>query len=175
MIKKEYVLNDQADFLCKQKEIVLQDKCLKEKLKEAAAELTADIIQSFAENALQDFVSPLRNLVNNLYTKLNYWLVVDLDNDKFLNTELLTKCIVNDLEREVEERERIIGPANLNSFIRDIYMRIIDTKWTNYLDKYRGAEVFDEMAAETRKEAASKFFLMPRDLFWKYNECFRIV
>jgi preprotein translocase subunit SecA len=188
------VLHDQRELVQKQKQIILHDKCLKERLKKAAAELTGDMIESFEDSQWYDLASSLGEFLVSLRTTLGCHLAIDVDSEELFRTELLRKRIVQDLEHTIEEREKIVGPDNLNMFIRDLYLRVIDAKWEDYLERMKTARAVlclwedeeggspDEyrtegfkMIEETQKEAVQKFFLMPVDLFWKYNECFSIV
>jgi preprotein translocase subunit SecA len=153
----------------KLKQLVLQDAYLKEGLKDAAAELITGMIDSFFENRLCDFSLSLGDLIDGLHKKLNFRLVVDKHSYELFDAALLRERIVRELEYKIEEREKIVGPDNLNSFIRDIYLHIIEEHQADHLT------AFEELAAQTRQEAASRFFLMPIDLFWKYNACFRLV
>jgi preprotein translocase subunit SecA len=188
------VLNEREEFIRGQKECILHDSRLKERLKRAAAELTGDIIEFFNNGWWCEFTSPLENLQINLRRNLGYRLAVDIDSEELFHTELLYKRVVEDLERTVDEREKIIGPDNLNIFIRDLYMSVIDAEWEDFLARMKTARDYfclredgknnfpdeyrmDEsgMLKETQKEAARKFFLTPPDVFRKYNECFGIV
>jgi preprotein translocase subunit SecA len=194
LLEFDDVLNEGEKFIHGQKKLIFHDKYLKERLKKAAAELTTDIIEAFDDNQWYDLASSFEDLLVRLRDGLAYRLSLDIDSEELFRTELLQKRIVRDLERAIEERERIIGPDNLNGFIRDIYLRVIGAKWEDYQDRMkrvRGALYLrgeaeerpvdeyrmDESAitGETRKETVRQFFLTPPDVFWKYDECFMIV
>lgn len=171
------VLHDQREVVQKQRQIILQDTCLKERLKKAAAELTGDMIESFEDSQWYDLASSLGQLLVNLRATLGCRLSIDMDSEELFRTELLRKRIVRDLEHTIEEREKIVGPDNLNVFIRDLYLRVIDTKWEDYLERMKTARAVlclweDEeggspegyraegfkMLEETQKEAVQNFF-----------------
>jgi preprotein translocase subunit SecA len=194
LLEFDDVLSEEEEFIREQKKLILHDRSLKARLKNAAAELTADMIETFDDSQWYDLAFSFEALRANLRDTLGYRLNLDMDSEELFHTELLQKRIVQDLERTIEERERIIGQDNLNGFIRDLYLHLLDAGWEDYharMKKVRGALYLCEdeegaapeeyrmdesgMITQTRKEAVRLFFLTPIDVFWKYDECFRIL
>ncbi|MDR2101564.1 MAG: SEC-C domain-containing protein, partial [Treponema sp.] len=99
------------------------------------------------------------------------------------NLEALEKRIVEDLERDIAEKEALVGEGNLNAFIRAQYLFAIDRKWLDHLEnmealreavylrsyaqknplteyKVEGFRIFDTMIDTIREEIASRLHLM---------------
>jgi len=177
------VMNQQRKFIYEQRDEILVDNDLKKRVNDATADIIGDYIDEFNQAARNDQNEALKDLIEKLRTKFGYTLVIDSESKEYKNSETLEKRIISDLEQDMINKENLIGHDNLNLFIRDNYLSVIDRKWLDHLEnmealreavylrhyaqknplteyKVEGFQIFEEMIEDIRQQIASRLHLI---------------
>jgi len=177
------VLNQQRKFIYEQRDAILLDQNLKQRVNNAAADMVSDLIDEFNSGSRQDINSAYNYLSEQLRAKFGYILSVNAGGSELKNSDNLEKLITADLEKDLDDKENLIGQYNLCLLIRDYYLHYIDRKWLDHLEnmealreavylrhyaqknplveyKLEGFRIFDKMIEEIRQEIASRLHLI---------------
>ena len=183
LLEYDDVLNQQRKFIYEQRDAILVDNDLKKRVNDATADITCDYIDEFNESSRNDFNRAFVDLTEFLRTKFGYSLTVDPESKEFKNTEVLEKLIIADLEKDLNDKETLIGHDYLNLIIRDNYLNAVDRKWLDHLEnmealreavylrhyaqknplteyKVEGFQIFERMIEDIRQEIASRLHLI---------------
>jgi len=186
LLEYDDVLNQQRKFIYEQRDAILLDKELKTRVNNATAAMVADMIDEYSSVSRHDMKSALNGLTENLRTKFGYNLTFDNADDsgeKYKNPEVLESHINADLEKDMNDKEALIGSEYLGLIIRDNYLHAVDRKWLDHLEnmealreavylrhyaqknplveyKLEGFRIFDKMIDDIRHEIASRLHLI---------------
>jgi len=183
LLEYDDVLNQQRKFIYEQRDAILVDVDLKKRVNDATSDIIGDYIDDHNLAAKNDQEAAVNELTEQLRAKFGYQIPVDTDSKEFKNSELLEKRIIDDLEKELLEKESLIGPEYMNLIIRDNYLNAIDRKWLDHLEnmealreavylrhyaqknplteyKVEGFQLFEKMIEEIRQEIASRMHLI---------------
>ncbi|MDR1588460.1 MAG: preprotein translocase subunit SecA, partial [Treponema sp.] len=183
LLEYDDVLNQQRKFIYEQRNAILLDENLKQRVNDATTDMAALLIDEFNRNQKRDAGAALKELGSQLHAKFNYHPEIDADSAELRNTEELEKRILADLEKDINDKEALIGLPYLNAFIRANYLREIDRKWLDHLEnmealreavylrsyaqknplteyKVEGFQIFDTMVDEIRRQIASRLHLI---------------
>ena len=181
LLEYDDVLNQQRKYIYEQRDAILLDTNLTKRVNDASADMVVELIDNFNQNQRHDLNAAIKELSEQLRAKFAYQL--EIDNAEMKNPELLEKRIIADLEKDIADKEALIGVDNINAFIRDNYLFSIDRKWLDHLEnmealreavylrhyaqknplteyKVEGFQIFDKMIDEIRQEIASKLHLV---------------
>jgi len=181
LLEYDDVLNQQRKFIYEQRDAILLDADLKNRVNDATAGLVGELVDEFNREQRQDAAIALKNLNEQLRTKFGYQLT--LDQNEVKNSDLLERKITDDLEKDINDKEALIGPDYLNLIIKDSYLHAIDNKWLDHLEnmealreavylrhyaqknplteyKVEGFQIFDKMVDDIRQEIASRLHLV---------------
>ena len=168
------VLNEQRSVIYEQRDQLLADNNLSERVMNNAKDLVEDLFDEYeaASKKNKNDNTPLANL--NEAIRSNFGLQ--------LPAERLTKeAVIAELQNDITEKESLAGKENLNMFIRYQYVQIIDRKWLDQLEtleglreavslrsygsknplteyKIDGFNIFDEMMSSIRTTVMSRVF-----------------
>jgi preprotein translocase subunit SecA len=183
LLEYDDVLNQQRKFIYDQRDAILLDQDLKKRVNESTASMAADLIDEFRDNAKRDVHAAVKELIEQLRTKFAYHLTIEQNSAEFKNPELLEKKIIAELEKDIDDKEALIGTGYLNAIIRDSYLMAVDRKWLDHLEnmealreavylrsyaqknplteyKVEGFQIFETMIEEIRQEIASRLHLI---------------
>ena len=175
------VLNQQRKFIYEQRDAILEDSNLKERVNAASEDMVALFLENFEEEHKADPDRALKDLTETLKTKFAY--VFKPGGDELKNTGLWEKKISADLREDIEAKEKLIGPEYLNFIIREQYLMMVDKKWLDHLEnmealreavylrsyaqknplteyKMEGFQIFDSMIDDIRQQIASRLHLV---------------
>ncbi|MDR1446400.1 MAG: preprotein translocase subunit SecA [Treponema sp.] len=181
LLEYDDVLNQQRKFIYEQRDAILLDNELKNRVNEASADMAADLIDAYRSGQRRDTGAAYRELLAALKEK--FGLVLKSETGQTPNPESLEKTILEALERDIDEKETILPPGYLNLIIRRQYLVAIDRKWLDHLEnmealreavylrsyaqknplteyKVEGFQIFDSMIGDIRQEIAGKMHLM---------------
>ena len=128
------VLNEQRKFIYDQRDKILSDKNLKERVISTIRELSEEVIRNFTQNR-GNLDTASTDLEQDFQAKLYYQPDLSgLDLHKEPESELVNK-IVNRIDREIQEKIDAVGVQQFNDFIRYNYLRQIDQRWQDHLDE----------------------------------------
>jgi len=183
LLEYDDVLNQQRKFIYDQRDAILVDTNLKNRVNDATADITGDLIDDFNKAGKMDYSAAYIDFKETLRAKFGYNLDIDPESKECKNTELLEKRITADLETDIGNKEQLIGGEYLNLFIRDNYLNAVDRKWLDHLEnmeslreavylrhyaqknplteyKLEGFQIFEKMIEEIRQEIASRLHLI---------------
>ena len=181
LLEYDDVLNQQRKFIYEQRDAILLDNKLKERVNTATNDMTSSMLDIFNDTQRKDLALAFKELSESLKSKFNY--VLSKNPDELKNTEALEKRICEDLKEDIETKEGIIGHDYLNYFIREQYLMMIDRKWLDHLEnmeslreavylrsyaqknplteyKVEGFQIFETMIDEIRQVIASRLHLI---------------
>ncbi|MDR0313260.1 MAG: preprotein translocase subunit SecA [Treponema sp.] len=181
LLEYDDVLNQQRKFIYEQRDAILSDNNLKDRVNTATQDMVADFMDEYSQSERRDSALAFKNLVENLKTKFNYAL--KCRQEELKNPERIEKQIVEDLKLDIEEKEKIIGLDHLNFYIRQQYLFMVDRKWLDHLEnmealreavylrsyaqknplteyKVEGFQIFETMIDDIRQAIASRMHLI---------------
>jgi preprotein translocase subunit SecA len=183
LLEYDDVLNQQRKYIYEQRDAILLDQDLKKRVSDSTAAMTGDLIDEFSASCKQDVNAAIKELTEQLRAKFGYQLALDSNSREFKNAELLEKRVIADLEKDMNDKEALIGHAYLNMIIRENYLHAVDRKWLDHLEnmealreavylrhyaqknplteyKVEGFQIFEKMIEEIRQEIASRMHLI---------------
>ncbi|MDR2601800.1 MAG: preprotein translocase subunit SecA [Spirochaetaceae bacterium] len=182
LLEYDDVLNQQRKFIYEQRDAILVDENLKERVNAATADIVSRAVDEYMREISRDDAAAFRKLALLLKNRFNYTLEEGSKaNDK--DGSDLVKKIVSDLEKDIEQKEEMLGAYNINSFIRMQYLQFIDRLWLDHLEnmeslreavylrhyaqknplteyKLEGFAIFDTMIDNIREQIASRLHLV---------------
>jgi preprotein translocase subunit SecA len=183
LLEYDDVLNQQRKYIYEQRDAILLDQELKKRVNDSTAAMAGDMIDEYTSAQKRDPHSAFKTLAEQLRIKFGYHLALEKDSPDYKNSETLEKRIIDDLEKDINTKEELIGGAYLNFFIRDNYLLSVDRKWLDHLEnmealreavylrhyaqknplteyKVEGYRIFENMIEEIRQEIASRLHLI---------------
>ncbi|MDR0389150.1 MAG: preprotein translocase subunit SecA [Spirochaetaceae bacterium] len=180
LLEYDDVLNQQRKFIYEQRDAILSDTDLKARVNDATADMVRHALAEYS-GTRRDESEAASGLAQYLKEKFGYTL--KLREGEHLKAETLEAEIRGALESELNEKEALVGSANLNAYIRFQYLHFIDGKWLDHLEnmealreavylrsygqknplteyKIEGFEIFDRMIDSIRQEIASRVHLV---------------
>ena len=171
------VLNQQRKFIYEQRDAILVDNNLKERVNNATDDMVSGFISTYKESERNDPDAALKELSETLKNKFGY--VLKPSPEERANLDILEKRVCAELKDGIAAKEEIIGTDYLNLFIRDQYLFMVDKKWLDHLEnmealreavylrsyaqknplteyKVEGFQIFDTMIDDIRHEIASR-------------------
>ena len=186
LLEYDDVLNEQRRFMYDQRDAILVDDNLKERILTTARETVEDLADDYnaasRKNAEAAFADLSAKLKQNFALQLPQDAVEAVQAQKHdAKHNPLAEYLMRLLEDDLNEKEALTGKENLNMFIRWQYVQAIDRKWLDHLEtleslreavylrsygsknplteyKIDGFNIFDEMLDSIRNEIASRAF-----------------
>ncbi|MDR0527409.1 MAG: preprotein translocase subunit SecA, partial [Spirochaetaceae bacterium] len=179
LLEYDDVLNQQRKFIYEQRDAILTDANLKERVRNSTEEMVSSAIEKYEHRLRRDADAAFAGLAEYLKTNFGY-VITGIENKTAADIE---KQIIDALDRDVTEKEELIGAENLNSFIRMQYLQFIDRLWLDHLEnmeglreavylrhyaqknplteyKLEGFQIFDTMVDTIREQIASRVHLV---------------
>ena len=183
LLEYDDVLNQQRKYIYEQRDAILQDNDLKRRVNDATAAMAGDMLDEYSASSKNDINAAVIELKEQFKTKFGYIFPPDIGGKEFKNPELLEKRVLADLEKDLLDKEALIGHDYLNMIIRDHYLHAVDRKWLDHLEnmealreavylrhyaqknplteyKVEGYRIFENMIEEIRQEIASRMHLI---------------
>ncbi|GHV21248.1 protein translocase subunit SecA [Spirochaetia bacterium] len=179
LLEYDDVLNQQRKFIYEQRDAILNDNALRNRVDEATEDMVDDAIVEFKSGSKNND-GAFKRLGDYLKTTFNY--LIDPAGSK-KQPEELEKTIIEDLKQDITEKENMISVQVLNHFIRMQYLQFIDRMWLDHLEnmealreavylrsyaqknplteyKLEGFQIFDSMVNKIRQDIASRVHLV---------------
>jgi preprotein translocase subunit SecA len=183
LLEYDDVLNQQRKFIYEQRDAILSDQNLTTRVNDATADMIGDLVDEYSRAQKRDATAALKDLNESLKTKFGYQIQFESGSPEFQNADLLEKRLIGDLEKDISDKESLIGVQYLNAIIREQYLRAVDRKWLDHLEnmealreavylrsyaqknplteyKVEGFQIFDTMIDDIRQEIASRLHLI---------------
>jgi preprotein translocase subunit SecA len=182
LLEYDDVLNQQRKFIYEQRDAILTDTELSVRVNEATVDMIEAALERYRDTQRRDQAEALKELSDYLKTKFGYSFYPDEDKNQF-SPDLMKERIVKDLEKDISDKEALVGKEAINGFIRIQYLQSIDRKWLDHLEnmealreavylrgyaqknplteyKIEGFQIFDTMIDGIREEIASRVHLV---------------
>ncbi|MDR2521586.1 MAG: preprotein translocase subunit SecA [Spirochaetaceae bacterium] len=182
LLEYDDVLNQQRKFIYEQRDAILVDTNLKERVNSATGDMVRQAVDEYTREARGDADGALRKLAGFLKTKFNYTLALS-GPQSGKDEERMANEIIAGLEKDMADKEALLGAQNINSFIRMQYLMFIDRLWLDHLEnmeglreavylrhyaqknplteyKLEGFAIFDTMIDNIREQIASRVHLV---------------
>ena len=182
LLEYDDVLNQQRKFIYEQRDSILEDTNLLERVNTATNDMVSSFFEIYEESyKRKDMDAALKELVDTLKGKFNY--LPKIESNKPPSLESFEKLVCDELKTDIETKESIIGKDYFNFFIRDQYLMMIDKKWLDHLEnmealreavylrsyaqknplteyKVEGFQIFENMIDDIRQQIASRLHLI---------------
>ncbi len=178
LLEYDDVLNEQRKFIYEQRDQILLDDHLADRVFSSALDIVDDLLENYEAAGKKQQEAATNELVNQL--KQTFGLTVEPEQLQ-QNRGKERDFIENLLRSDLQEKELLTGSANLNMFIRYQYVQFIDRKWLDHLEeleglreavylrsygsknplteyKIDGFNIFYDMIASIKTEIASRVF-----------------
>lgn len=166
------VLNEQRAVVYDQRDAILGDENLSERVLNNAKDVADDLFATFNSSSKKQKDEALNQLNENIRSLFGFQLPQE---------NLTKENLITLLESDLIEKENLIGKFNLNGFIRYQYIQAIDKKWLDQLEeleslreavllrsygsknplteyKIDGFNIFDQMLDSIRQTVMSHVF-----------------
>ncbi len=179
LLEYDDVLSKQRVYIYKQRDEILSDTDLSQRVLSGAMDLSEDILLDYTKERRLGSSAPV--VLGHLHDAFFFVPGQSSDQVEDWDTEKLLVQVREFLERDIITKVQEIGSEALNRFIRFEYIRKIDTLWQAHLEnmeslreavslrsyaqknplleyKLEGAQIFDQLIDEIRTFIAKKIF-----------------
>ena len=167
LLEYDDVLNEQRGFIYEQRDKILQDDHLVERIYTTIEEYLDDAFDQFKRGSRKEKAEELKELQANLKAKFGY---IFSDEDTKLahaaDTSALQQKIYAALKTNIEEKVALAGNENLNMFIRYQYLQAIDRKWLDHLENLEALREAVYLRSYGQKNPLTEYKLEGFDIFY---------
>ncbi|MFP4565420.1 MAG: SEC-C metal-binding domain-containing protein, partial [Spirochaetaceae bacterium] len=187
LLEFDDVLNEQRKMIYEQRDAILVDQDLKERVLTTASDIIEERIAEYEKSRGQDRAL-LSEFLASLKETLLYTPHREEDELAELPPDELKRTLISDMRADLEEKAEIAGAEQLNMAIRYEYLRQIDQRWQDHLEnlealreavylrsyaqrnplleyKLEGFQIFDDLIYEIRAAIARKLFAVRAEGF----------
>jgi len=125
------VLNKQRIFIYEQRDEVLTNGNLSDYVFETVKEIVEILVKDYFSDSKNNKEEALSRLILRLKDNFFYELEIGEDFD----FAILESKIISDLLTEIKEKEELAGKDALSRFLKYEYLRALDTKWQEHLER----------------------------------------
>jgi len=128
------VLNEQRKFIYSQRDAILSDTDLKDRVAQTADDVVRDISQTFVQNR-GNLESAMAEMEKDLQEKLMYH--PDLSGVSLVqqDPDVIAEAMSSQIRTTLDQKIEAAGRREFNDFIRFHYLRQIDMRWQDHLDE----------------------------------------
>ena len=156
------VLNEQRSVIYEQRDSILEDNNLAERVLNNAKELVEDILDEYHA----DRRNP--NAETDVLTKLR-----DIFGIQFAPQDLNEEKIFAMLQNDITEKETLAGKENLNMFIRYQYIQAIDKKWLDQLERLEALREAVSLRTYSQKNPLTEYKIEGFNVFYDMLDSIR--
>lgn len=180
LLEYDDVLNDQRSFIYSQRDAILADDNLIERIYQTIEEVVEDYFGQYKAASRSNKETFEKEMQNLFKTKYNYTLKDEVFSHIEKNGwQEEAQKVIEHFKTELKQKEELAGKENLNMFIRYQYLQAIDRKWLDHLEnlealreavylrhygqknplieyKLEGSDIFDRMIDDIRFELSSR-------------------
>ncbi|MCX7025353.1 MAG: preprotein translocase subunit SecA [Spirochaetes bacterium] len=183
LLEYDDVLNQQRAFIYSQRDAILRDESLKDRVLAAALEMVESAMQEYRDDLRGDALGAWTKLQETLRVDYNVQLPFRHDSTEAKDPDVLSRWLGDHLVADLAAKTEFAGLGNLNHFIRYQYLQAIDQKWLDHLEnmealreavylrsyaqknplteyKIEGFKIFESMIEDIRAQLARKVFLV---------------
>jgi preprotein translocase subunit SecA len=187
LLEYDDVLNEQRKFIYEQRDAILKDDDLCGRSLATAEELVGDAIAEITD-ASESTAARIAEVAEYLKERLYYSTEIDPQSLEGQPPSVIEELLVQEMTKDVAEKQEIAGREQLNLAIRYEYLRNIDARWQDHLEnlevlreavylrsyaqknplleyKLEGFQIFDELLLDIRMAVARKLLAVKADGF----------
>ena len=160
------VLNEQRSVIYLQRDDILADDNLSERVMNNAKDVVEDLFDEYEDAVKHDKHSnaPLNNLNEKLRNLFGFQLPAERVNKD---------AVIAALQNDITEKETLAGKENLNMFIRYQYVQIIDRKWLDQLETLEGLREAVALRSYGSKNPLTEYKNDGFDIFYEMLDSIR--
>lgn len=160
LLEYDDVLNEQRNFIYSQRDEILVDQDMVERALNACFEFISETVEdSHSKNT-----NNLATLHQELMDKIGYDYQPSQE-DESMTKEALEAKIKDIVRKNVEAKAAIIGKDQFGEFIRQIYLRQIDSRWQNHLEELEDLRDSVALRSYAQKNPLLEYKLEGFDIF----------
>ncbi|TVQ20191.1 MAG: preprotein translocase subunit SecA, partial [Spirochaetaceae bacterium] len=187
LLEYDDVLNEQRKYIYNQRDAILADGSLKDRVLSTARDFIAQALESVNEPRDAD-AARIGELFDTMKEQLYYVPDVDPADLTSRSAKEIEETLLAEMDTDVLEKAEIIGSEQLNLAIRYEYLRHIDARWQDHLEnleslreavylrsyaqknplleyKLEGFQIFDELLFQIRLGVARKLLAVKAEGF----------
>lgn len=164
LLDYDNVLNEQREFIYSQRDEILKDNHLLDRVMTAVKEIVTDLIDEYRASR-EPTATAVKELLDGLQTEFFY--TPDGQNIEDLPLDELEKTIIDDITANLKEKESLVGLENLNNYVRYEYLRAIDTRWQEHLENLEALREAVYLRAYSQKNPLLEYKLEGFNIFDK--------
>ncbi|HQL04489.1 MAG TPA: preprotein translocase subunit SecA [Treponemataceae bacterium] len=162
------VLNEQRNFIYNQRDAILTDENLSERIMTTAKDTVAELLEEYKNSAKKSEDTAFSSLQESL--KSNFAVQLSGSEDR---KDLFTP-IMNLLEADLQNKQTLAGKENLNMFIRYQYVQAIDRKWLDHLEQLEGLREAVYLRSYGSKNPLTEYKIDGFNIFYDMLDAIRI-
>jgi preprotein translocase subunit SecA len=164
LLEYDDVLNEQRKYIYEQRDTILRDDNLKERIMDTAADIATGIAERFEESrgeAAPNLIGLREELIENFYYEL------DVPDDDLVSytSEQLKQYLTEALRKDLEEKSAQVGQEAFNTFIRYEYLYSIDSRWQDHLENLESLREAVYLRSYGQKNPLLEYKLEGFDIF----------
>jgi len=183
LLEYDDVLSEQRKFIYQQRDEILKDPDLSERVRSTALDMVEVALGAFSDAQKKDLSKAYAEFQAMLRESFNIQLPYRSDAAASKSIDAMRTEILSLLDADLKKKHEYAGADNLNHFIRFQYLQSIDARWLDHLEsmeglreavylrsygqknplleyKLEGFDIFNDMIEEIRRSIAVKLYLV---------------
>lgn len=175
LLEYDDVLNEQRSFIYEQRNAILADENLIERIYATLEEFISEKFDEYSSSSKAEKEESARLIKDIFREKFSYTLTEeDFANIDKKNHEEEINEFVEHFTKELKEKEALAGKENLNMFIRYQYLQAIDKKWLDHLENLESLREAVYLRSYGQKNPLTEYKLEGFDIFYSMLDDIRI-
>ena len=175
LLEYDDVLNEQRSFIYEQRNAILADENLIERIYATLEEFIGEKFDEYSSSSKTEKEERARLIKDIFREKFAYTLTEeDFANIDKKNHEEEINEFVEHFTKELKEKEALAGKENLNMFIRYQYLQAIDKKWLDHLENLESLREAVYLRSYGQKNPLTEYKLEGFDIFYSMLDDIRI-
>ena len=175
LLEYDDVLNEQRSFIYEQRNAILADENLIERIYATLEEFIGEKFDEYSSSSKAEKEEKARLIKDIFREKFSYTLTEeDFANIDKKNHEEEINEFVEHFTKELKEKEALAGKENLNMFIRYQYLQSIDKKWLDHLENLESLREAVYLRSYGQKNPLTEYKLEGFDIFYSMLDDIRI-
>lgn len=175
LLEYDDVLNEQRSFIYEQRNAILADENLIERIYATLEEFIGEKFDEYSSSSKAEKEERARLIKDIFREKFSYTLTEeDFANIDKKNHEEAINEFVEHFTKELKEKEALAGKENLNMFIRYQYLQSIDKKWLDHLENLESLREAVYLRSYGQKNPLTEYKLEGFDIFYSMLDDIRI-
>ncbi len=183
LLEYDDVLNEQRKFIYEQRDEILKDPNLHERVWNTALDMIEGLAAAWDEEQRKDGTKAFSNLQASLKEGFGIQLGFRPEDPEAKTVEGVKAAILEILRKDLDNKHEVAGTENLTHFLRFHYLQSIDNRWLDHLEgmealreavylrsygqknplleyKLEGFDIFYQMIDDIRRSIATRLFLV---------------